>query len=142
MAGVALWQRLEPFWRKSPLRPWLKACLDGTLSKKHDLARDAVGNQLEVLHKRVKEFGPVQFPIEQDGEHPTLEAAAIPKPKEKTLVEELLQDPALPTENRTLIEMILTGHTQKEIASRLKISQPAINQRLKKIGQKLSSPQI
>jgi RNA polymerase sigma factor (sigma-70 family) len=124
----------------------MRATTTGELNRIPDNARHAVKEKLESLKEKKLDTVPIVTEDETDEAAKRTngiseEKLPVPLPsseEQRILLEKCLQDAAVSSDERVLIEMSLEGYTQKEIANRLGISQPAISQRLEKLRQHVS----
>ena len=119
--------------------------LEGKLNKIPGNVRDDLRYRLEKSHERREVTGPLPAGFEGESAEEWREKrppklpkhlTEVPSPELKILVEEILEQ--LPEKEKVLLEMLFEGQTQKEIADRLEISQPAVSQQIRKLRSKLS----
>jgi hypothetical protein len=132
-AGVALEERLYRIRNaRDPLHERMAATLDGRMNQIPDKVRQKVLAHLNTAARRVGVNQPLpENPIEK----PVTPSTATPYPMQELVIQEYLQ--SLLPKDLTIVQMLVEGYTQDEIARALGVTPSAICQRTKRIRNSL-----
>jgi DNA-binding CsgD family transcriptional regulator len=136
MACEAIVERLAPILKgHDRLRARLEASISGKLNRVPENARHAVREKLQILYKHRSRL------LRLDAENCETQRAFSHNPTSRmdqnVLIEQIRQHPGLDTSDKQIVNMVLDGHEQREIARSLGISQQAVAKRLRRIASKI-----